>query len=145
MKNFNLDEHKKIEPPFEVPEGYFNKLNKEILSKTIHAPIEKQSKQVWFTPFNMAAAAAITLLIVASVFTITDSQMEPSVEELLSEVSHEDILHYLDESDLSEEEIITELDLEDFEWIDEGSLDNLELDVLDLNELMDDLNLSDEI
>ena len=71
--------------------------------------------------------------------------MEPCGEELLSDVSHEDILHYLDESDLSEEEIITELDLEDFEWIDEGSLDNLELDVLDLNELMDDLNLSDEI
>ena len=127
----------------QVPEGYFDQLPSMIQTK-----IDEESKvktPVFTVGFNWQtasiAAAVVLILVFSGVFNTVDSSR--SVEDILAEVSVDDIIDYLDYSEISTIEIVAELD------IDEADIDAfLENDIQLLNneefENMDELDLYQE-
>lgn len=112
----------------QVPEGYFDQL-----PSMIHKRIETESKSksrvitIGFNWQTAAIAAAITLVLVFS--GIFKSFSPPaSAEDILAEVSVEEILEYLDYSEITTNEIIAVLN------VDENDIDDfIENDILLLN------------
>ena len=127
----------------QVPEGYFDQLPSMIQTK-----IDEESKvktPVFTIGFNWQtaaiAASVLLILVFSGVFNTVDSSR--SVEDILAEVSVDDIIDYLDYSEISTIEIVAELD------IDEADIDAfLENDIQLLNseefENMDELDLYQE-
>ena len=97
----------------QVPDRYF-----EQLPSMIQAKIENESKKrtpVFTIGFNWqtaAIAAAITLLLVFSGVFKSDNSSQ-SVEDMLAEIGVEDIIEYLDYSEITAREIVAELDLDE--------------------------------
>ncbi len=127
----------------QVPDGYF-----EQLPSIIQAKIENESGKrtpVFTIGFNWqtaAIAATITLLLVFSGVFKSDNSSQ-SVEDMLAEIGVEDIIEYLDYSEITTMEIVAELDL------DENDIDDfLENDIHLLNndefESIKDLDLYQE-
>lgn len=123
-----------------VPDGYFNSLEQSILAKVKSG--EPKSTPAFTIGLNWqtaAIAAAVTLLVVF-VGTFNSINKPADAEDILAQVSIEDIIEYLDYSDLTTSEIVAALninenDADDFlendiqllNTIDFESLDNLDL------------------
>jgi hypothetical protein len=109
---------------FKVPDGYFEKLPAIIQSR-----VATPERKVWLTPFlKMAMPGAIIVLLVTIWIT---SPSGNSIEEQLSEIKTEELLAYLDESELSIELLTEEISL------NETELTGLEEDVFSAMEPLD--------
>lgn len=64
--------------PFSTPEGYFDKLSSDILSKINSTPISPVSK---FNPFSIAAIIVGTLMVATAVYYFSTSNSESSTNE----------------------------------------------------------------
>jgi len=92
---------------FKVPDGYFDELQNDVLNK-IDAEANPKEKIIPFRAFY--AVAASIALVAVSIFTLwyfsTASRgVDSSYNEILSEVSDDDIIAYLEYSDVSYSEI----------------------------------------
>lgn len=122
--------------PFEAPEGYFDKL-----PGMIQARIEKESGVKESIPyFRYAlqyALPVVVLAIVAMIYLVP--QKAQDVDSLLASVSTEELVAYLEESELTTDELLesVELDVESVEAIESEVYFNLEdletIDELDLD------------
>ena len=122
--------------PFEAPEGYFDKL-----PGMIQARIEKESGVKESIPyFRYAlqyALPVVVLAIVAVIYLVP--QKAQDVDSLLASVSTEELVAYLEESELTTDELLesVELDVESVEAIESEVYFNLEelenIDELDLD------------
>ncbi|SRR5690606_29273625 len=97
---------------FNVPEGYFEGLQDRI-SERIARP---QGKQVFLERplvrrLSLAVAAAVALLIVAIPFL--NNRNELTAEQLISQLSPEDCLYYLEHSDIETADILALIETED--------------------------------
>lgn len=130
----------------QVPDQYFNKLNVDIrkriekekpVSKWTHLPVMKLG-----IPLSVAAV----LFIAYFIFWSPTNSTAFDVESLLADVKTEAILDYLEELDLSEDEILASIDI-DFlaEGIDEeyGDFIQVEIEDEDIIEIMNELELED--
>jgi len=92
---------------FKVPAGYFDELQNDVLNK-IDAEANPKGMIVPFRAFY-AVAASIALLAVSILtlwyFSTHSGRIEASYSELLSEVSDDEIIAYLEYSDVSYSEI----------------------------------------
>ena len=122
---------------FEVPEGYFDKLPGIIQSRIAEkSPVREQAS--YFT-LTMRYALPAIVLIAASIFvyqTYYNSQLSDA-EEILASVDSQDLVDYLDEDEVSIEDILEDV------GADEINPDELNTMELDFNEV-DLLELSDE-
>lgn len=130
----SIETSKKV--PFEVPERYFEQLPSVIQNKTLES---KKSKEVsfGFGRQHMKWAlipAAIVIFIVGKIFFFSDSIATSNPDELIAQVSSQDLIAYLEMSDLSTDEIINTLNFEEIDL----EFENTESDMLD------ELNFSDE-
>lgn len=113
--------------PFTVPKGYFDQLTDQIIDKTTQqkvVPIYKQSWTRW-----VAVAASLALLFVVY---LNNRGLGSNSEQILSEVSHDSIIEYLE----SENALVYDMlaDLDDIDLI----LDNIYADETgDLADLID--------
>ncbi len=95
---------------FKVPDNYFenfpDRLKKRIEESEKHkkVPIIRLK-----TIINMAAAAAILIFVIYGITKINDNTT--SVDQLLSEISSEELVNYLVESEISTDEFLESLDL----------------------------------
>jgi len=135
-----------------VPEGYFDTLPGLIASR-----IESDNKKSTSTPVftiglnwkTAAIAAALTLLIVFSgLFDSVNKSISP--EEMLAQINVEDIIEYLDYTDLTTYEIIAELDIDendadDFLENDIQLLNIDEFEALDKYELYQEYGIEENI
>ena len=152
---FNLDGFKE-EDLFKVPDGYFDKLEDEILSKTVELNAEVSSTKViplFSKQVRLSIAAAILLLMsVGIVWTNFYSSPAESidVEAMISEISSEDLVAFLDESDITTDELLAQLDLNEVNLIEEGEgfglieddeLDEIleELEEFEIEEILSDI------
>jgi hypothetical protein len=137
----------KKENIYKVPDGYFEELPMRIQSKI------SEEKQPWFVSFNWKPAVniaipvlAVLLMIVYFVTPIQNSSL--NAEELLAQVSSEDVIAYLETTDITTDEILEELDFSetylDFELTD-PALEVPELDQNEINELMDEYGIDSEL
>ena len=112
--------------PFEAPEGYFKDLPMRIQAKIDgkKSVTVKQRIPAW------SLAMASFALIFTFVFVFYDNQ--PSAEDLLADISEEELMAYLDEIELDEYDIASAF---------ENDLDILNLDE---NSVLDGINMENE-
>ena len=129
---------------FKVPDGYF-----ENLPMAIQARIERK-KGWWETPvFISALKYAIPALVILMIafFTIRQQAGIESPDALIAEVSTQDLIYFLEDSDITVEEILNNLNLQEIEFQlspeDSGILE-LELDSGDLQEFYEEYELLNE-
>ena len=103
-----LDDLKK-EPPFSVPEGYFEKLPQIIQSRIVSEPVRKPVVGwVWQRSLALVSAAALIFVLV----WVTVPERQGSLgQEPLSDISDASIVDYLEDEnisyyDLSEHKVI---------------------------------------
>ena len=136
---YKLDDIDKKET-LKVPEGYF-----EDLPMKIQQRISQEEKPQGFSvPSWSLALAASLLLIVTFVFILPEA--EPSAEELLAEISQEEIVEYLDLLELDEYDIASAIgeDEEAFEFEDTNVLDGIDLEDQSIDDVLLEYDLADE-
>ncbi|MEQ6120219.1 hypothetical protein [Reichenbachiella sp. MALMAid0571] len=122
--------------PFEVPERYFeqlpsviqNKTQKSKKSRVISFGFEQQQIKWVLIP------AAIAVFVLGYSLFFNQKTETVNTEELIAQVSSEDLIAYLEMSDLSTDEIISTVNFEEIDL----EFENTESDMLD------ELNFSDE-
>ena len=105
---------------FEVPEGYFDKLPGVIQSR-----VAAKEKQSTIGVYGLALKVALPLLTIGLAVFLIFRENDPhgSPEDLLASVSTEQLSDYLIDTDLSTDEL----------------LDNLDLNELDVNALNEEI------
>lgn len=136
----------KKENIYKVPEGYFDKLPLRI-QKRINAekPVEKISV-IQRTSFRIAVSIAAVLLIFTVVFRLYTST--PTPEKLLSEVPTDALISYLQNSDISEDEILNDVnaDIISGDLFDENDLnvDPSELSTEDIDNILNNIDTTND-
>jgi hypothetical protein len=124
---------------FEVPDGYF-----EMLPQEIQARVSRPESGFKFTPMWRLSLPVAAMLVIG--FFWWNRQGEPSIEEQLNLIETEQLIAYLDYSDIP-----SELLTEEVTW-SENDLNELEVSVLssiefsesELQEIADELIIESE-
>jgi len=128
--------------PFSVPDGYFDKLPLAIQSKIEHTQPLKNTRP-YFRYALQYALPGIALLVMA----ILVYRYEPteSAEQMLSSVSTEQLLAYLEDHNLTTDELLENLDFDDLsiDAIEQGVYATYPLDSLTLD--FDSDTVTDEL
>lgn len=127
MKKIDLNELDKNQP-FKAPDGYFEELPSLIQSKAVDSG---RNTRIWELPaVRWATVPAMMLVAIVIFFALPSENQNP--EDLLSEVSTEELIAYLETSEMSTTELL--------EMIDEP---NSLFDGTDVDMLGDDLTDDD--
>lgn len=123
---------------FTTPAGYF-----DALPGIVQARLEKDKKQV-FKPvfaFSLKYALPAVILLAAGIFWFNPFNRHTDIDSMLSSVQVEDLVAYLDESDMSTDEVIESgnFSITDIHEI-EGEVYNLNMTNADLQNIVDDLD-----
>ncbi len=122
--------------PFSVPDGFFSEL-----TDNIQARITEKPKRQWI-PVSQLRLALVSsfVLIILAIAIFQQDPAEQSVDEMLAEISEQDLIDYLDMNDFTESELLEGLSEEEIDqlWSDEEGLDDLDLENEDLDELLFD-------
>jgi len=124
---------------FEVPEGYFEKLPGIIQSR-----VAKPDPTLWFTP-TWKFALPILAFIAVGIFWFT-SQTGDSLEQQLASIQTEQLIAYLDDGDLTMEELAetvtwSETDLNELE---EKVFSTIEVSGDELDILLEEFSVESE-
>ena len=124
--------------PFKVPEGYFDKLPGVIQARITEKGEVKEAKP-YFRYALQYALPVIILAIVAVIYFIPKG--DQSVDTMLASVSTEELVAYLESSEITTEELLEEmtLDTESVEAIESEVYFNFD-DMENFDELDLDLN-----
>jgi hypothetical protein len=124
--------------PFKVPDGYFDRLP-GIIQARIAEKSEIKESRPYFRYALQYALPAIALVIVAVIYLVP--RTPETVESMLATVSTEEIVAYLEESEITADELLESMDLnaENVEAIESELYLNLD-DLENLNELESELN-----
>jgi hypothetical protein len=122
---------------FKVPDGYFDNLPNIIQARVA----EKESKP--FRPvfsFALRYALPVVVLGVAGILWFNRGQDTATAESILASIQTEDLVAYLNDADLTTDELIEEvvLDAEDANEI-EGEVYGLDLDEEDFEKILDEI------
>ena len=127
-----------------VPDRYFDELP-GIIQARISKPSVREDLS-WTLGMNWKLALVLSAFVVIVVFSVIFKGSfldSPTADEILAEVPIEDLIEYLETTDITSDEILAELSLEDFNA--EIMLEE-DFELLDDNEIMelDDLQLYEE-
>ncbi len=119
------------ETPFRVPDGYFDRL-----PGIIQARVAKPEPRLWFAP-SLKFAMPVAALVVALTIWFTGREGN-SIEEQLNEIQTEQLMAYLEGSELSddllnEEMTLSEDDLYELEENVFSSMDPIDITIEELN------------
>lgn len=116
---------------FHTPDNYFNELTKAIQEQTIEK--KKNAKIIKWRLLAPTLAAACLLLF----FVLTDLELPISgQQDLLAEVTTTDLIAYLEENDLAEEDLYEQaiqanISFDDIDYLGDTPLINIDIDELD--------------
>lgn len=126
---------------FTVPDGYFERLPGTIQSRVTTSKAESS------VYLKVALRYALPALLVGTIawFWITSSGPQPTAEDLVAEIATEDLIAYINESDLTTEEILNSVTLNNSDAdaiqssayeldLSEESMESI-LDEIDINSL----------
>jgi hypothetical protein len=123
---------------FEVPEGYFEKLPGIIQSRVTQHREEKK----WWLEYNYSLRLALPaiILLVVGIIWFSDTPKDLNAENLLASIQTEDLITYLNEDELTTEELLEHviLDAQDINTIEE-SVYEFELTDSELEEIFYDI------
>lgn len=133
--------------PFEVPKNYFNELPSIIQAKAL-AGSKKGRFSFGFAIEHVkwALVPALMALLIVSYAVFFNNDVESfNTEDLISQVSSEDLVAYLESSDISTDEIINAVNFEDleleFELEESDMLDELDFSEEDMNDIFLEFDL----
>lgn len=148
MKKYRLEDIKKQQVFTEPPEGYFARLPGIIQAKTANKPVRK-AWLYWVRVLRLVPLAAVVVLIALYSGLLNKKESGPGLDELLSEVTTDEIIQYLEDMDLTSEEILEEVDLMalslEFEGLQDRLIDNLNIEDETLIQLFDDFDVRDSL
>jgi hypothetical protein len=117
---------------FDVPEGYFEKL-----TSTIQARVAEKESRRAMTLLSLPAALRYALpalvLVAVGIFWFQNNASQTDAESILASVSTEDLVAYLNDSEISTDELMNAAEF------DEDDLDDIESEVYKLH--FEDLDL----
>lgn len=124
--------------PFKVPEGYFDSLP-EIIQTRVAKKSETKESKPYFRYALQYALPAIVLAIVAVIYLTPRTPQ--TVDSMLASVSTEDLITYLEESEITADELLESMDLnaENVEAIESELYLNYD-ELENLSELESELN-----
>lgn len=103
------DTHKKN--IFKVPDQYFEEFPGR-LQERIREESDRGSGKLISFPSYIRVAVAASILILVTFFLFLLQNNHPSVEKLLSDVPTESLITYLEESDMSVDELMENIDVQ---------------------------------
>jgi hypothetical protein len=124
MNDFKLDKHKKIEAGFTTPDFYFDDFSKKVLEQ-----LPKEEPKVisfWSRNKNWTYAAAAIVVVSLSIpmmnflGTSSEEAKAAEIENYLtyhSNLTDEEIVEYLDESDINNIDIESTIETETIEQV----------------------------
>lgn len=123
---------------FDVPEGYFEKLPGIIQSRVASEAKEKYTQPVF--SYAMRYAIPLVLVFALVVFWFNREVNVISAESILASIETEDLVAYLDDADLSTDELLEDVVL------DSNDVDEIEGEVYGFEQIDEDIeDLLDEI
>lgn len=122
--NINLEDLPKKQV-YEVPDGYFDKLPSVIQAKAV------DSKKSSSTVFNWSLAwryamPIVALVLMVTYFTLRIKKQDIDVEAMIGDVPTEELVAYLTESDITTEELLSIIDIDELD-VDGMINENIEL------------------
>ena len=139
MKKLKLDDIPN-KTPFVVPDEYFDKLTANI-QQEVAEPETINWSLYWKLGLSTVAAACIVMVS----FVYFRPIESVSVEQLLAEVSTEDLVNYVAMMDISEELILETLDDTEIDLIFEESMETLDFESTDLDDLLLEFELNNQL
>ena len=95
---------------FKVPDNYFENFPERLQNKIDETKQQKKVPVIRLRSIiNMAAAAVILIFAIYGITRVNDKSA--SVDQILSEISSEELVNYLVESDMSTDEFLESLDM----------------------------------
>lgn len=125
---------------FKVPDGYFEDLPMQIQKRITETP----KRQTLRIPSWSLALAASILLLLTFVFIFPNNN--PTAEELLAEISQDEIVAYLDLIDLDEYDIASAIgdEANELNFEDTNVLDGIDLEDQSIDDVLLEYDLEDE-
>lgn len=125
---------------FKVPDGYFEDLPMKIQERL---SLETKPQKFRIPSWSLALAASL-LLLLTFVFILPNG--DPTAEELLAEVSQDEIVAYLDQIELDEYDIASAIgdEADALEFEDTDVLDGLDLEDQSIDDVLLEYDLADE-
>jgi len=132
---------------YTVPDKYFDQLPTKIQSRV------NEKKPVFGISFKWnlilkVAAPAFAVILILFYFGINDNSSNLSADDLLAQVSSEDLIAYLETTDITTDDIIEELDLSTIEldfYNEDPILQDIDMDEHGLDILYDEYGIESEI
>lgn len=118
---------------YSVPDKYFDQLPTRIQSRVNEKKPVSGLYLNWSLVYKVGAPALAMVLILFYFGISTTDNSTLSSDELLAQVSTDDLIAYLETTDITTDEIIEELDLS-----------NIELDFYKEGPIMQDMDMNDE-
>lgn len=148
MKKYRLEDIKKRQVFTEPPVRYFDKLPGIIQAKTANKTV-RRAQWYWVGILKLVPVAAVMVLIALYSGLLNNKESVPGFDELLSEVTSDEIIQYLEGLDLTNEEILQEVDLRalslELEDLHDPLFDNLNIEDETLLQLYDDFDIQDSL
>lgn len=143
MKNkrpISIDDQK-ISHPYTVPDGYFDRLEDDVLSKTINAGQKSKKFPLKVTWVKYLAAASVVLFF--GLYIVFKSTKSTDTLKL-SSVDESEMLEYAEGITLSSEDIMEVASIEDIEWI-ENNFNSEEDENETEEEIFEDIDYSEDL
>lgn len=134
MSKIDLNKDK-FKAPYKVPEDYFDKLTSNIQERIAQPTPERVVEIQWKWAL---APALVFMLAIGLYFFAGDSA--PNMDQLLADVTDEQIEAYLELNDVSEYELAMLLDYSDAATETDDFLEGIEINTDDLEMLIIDIN-----
>ena len=133
---------------YTVPDKYFDQLPTRIQSRVNEKNPVSWLSWNWSLTYKLAAPA-IAIILMVIYFGRTDNYSTQDTDTILAQVSTEDIIAYLEFTDITTDDIIENVDFTDIEldFYEDGPIiqEFNEMDEEDMELLLDEYGLEDEI
>jgi len=135
--------------PFQAPEGYFKELPATVMDKVESKKSKWVFKLNWTQQTKWVLAPAMTVALVMGYFFFFNQKEMVNPDDLIAQVSTDDLIAYLEASDISTDEILDYIDIEnisdELESDDIYQLDDMNLNDEELDELLDEFDFSMDV
>jgi hypothetical protein len=129
---------------FKVPDNYFEEFPDRLQQRIAESEKSKATPVIPIKRFIQVAAAAVILFF--AIYGIMQVNNQPaSIDQILSDISTEELIDYLVESDISTEELLADLDISiltsDEDPIEDEVIPTEPIDEMIIDEILDEYEI----
>jgi hypothetical protein len=125
---------------FQAPEGYFDTLPLRIQAR-IDQP--KKAEQSFFFRYSLQYVVPAVVLVAVGVAWFSQSQKETSAESLLASIETVELISYLNDEDISTEQLVDEADFTDTDADDiENTVYELQFESESIDALLNEIDIN---